>query len=78
MSTLFFAHANGFPSPSYAPLFEALQEHGHQIDYIEKAGHNPEFPITSNWPHLVSELEQELTSRHQEPVIAIGHSAGAC
>jgi len=76
MSQIFFAHANGFPSPSYAPFFEALQSHGHTIDAIEKIGLNPKFPITNNWPHLVEELELEITSRHAEPVIVIGHSLG--
>lgn len=76
MSTLFFAHANGFPSPSYAPFFAALQQQGHALDYIDRIGHHPDFPVTNNWPHLVNELEQEITSRHQEPVVGIGHSLG--
>ena len=76
MSTIFFAHANGFPSPCYQPFFEALQSHGHTIDAIDKIGVNPQFPISNNWPHLIKELEQEITSRHQEPVIGIGHSLG--
>ena len=76
MSTLFFAHANGFPSPSYTPFFEALQQHNHTVDYIEKVGLNPDYPITNNWSHLVEELEREIESRHQEPVIGIGHSLG--
>jgi len=76
MSTIFFAHANGFPSACYQPFFEALQSHGHTIDAIDKIGMNPAFPITNNWPYLVEELEQDITSRHQEPVIGIGHSLG--
>ena len=76
MSTIFFAHANGFPSPSYAPLFEAFQTHGYAIDSIEKIGLDPTFPITNNWQHLVEQLEHEITSRHQNPVIGIGHSLG--
>lgn len=76
MSQIFFAHANGFPSPCYAPFFDALQSHGHSIDAIETIGVNPKFPITNNWPHLVEELDQEITSRHQAPVIGIGHSLG--
>lgn len=76
MKTLFFAHANGFPSPSYAPFHKALQQQGYTLDAIEKVGHNPEFPISNNWPHLVRELELEIESRHQEPVIGIGHSLG--
>ncbi|NQZ29958.1 MAG: alpha/beta hydrolase [Oceanospirillaceae bacterium] len=76
MSTLFFAHANGFPSPCYAEFFDALQQHEHKIDYIEKIGVNADFPITNNWPHLVLELEREIESRHQSPVVGIGHSLG--
>lgn len=76
MSTIFFAHANGFPSAGYSPFFEALQSHGYTIDAIDKIGMNPKFPITNNWPHLVEELAQEITSRHQQPVIGIGHSLG--
>ena len=76
MSTLFFAHANGFPSPSYATFFAALEQHDHRIDYIEKVGLNPEFPITSNWSYLVQELEREIESKHQSPVVGIGHSLG--
>ena len=76
MSTMFFAHANGFPSPSYSPFFEAFQSHGYTIDSIEKIGLDSKFPITNNWQHLVEQLEQEITSRHQAPVIGIGHSLG--
>ena len=76
MSTIFFAHANGFPSAGYAPFFDALKTHGFDIDAIDKIGLNPKFPITNNWPHLVEELGQEITSRHREPVIGIGHSLG--
>ena len=76
MNTLFFAHATGFPSPSYAPFFEALQQQGYATDCIEKIAHNPKYPITNNWPYLVDELENAITRKHQEPVIGIGHSAG--
>ena len=76
MSTLFFAHANGFPSPSYTPFFDALKQHDHTVDFIEKVGFNPDYPITNNWAHLVEELEREIESRHQEPVVGIGHSLG--
>lgn len=76
MNTLFFAHANGFPSPCYTPFFDALQQHGQTVDYIDTVGLNPEFPISNNWPYLVQELEQEIESKYTEPVIGIGHSLG--
>lgn len=76
MSTIYFAHANGFPSPTYAPFFQALDQRGYAVDYIEKIAHNPRYPITNNWPHLVNELEKSITGKHQQPIIGIGHSAG--
>ena len=76
MSTIFFAHAIGFPSRSYQPFFNEFKKHGYSIDFIEKIGMNPKYPITNNWPHLVEELADEIRSRHKEPVIGVGHSAG--
>jgi len=76
MSTFFFVHANGFPSPSYVSFFDALQKHEHEIDHIEKVALNAEFPVTNNWSHLVHELEREIESRHDAPVVGIGHSLG--
>ena len=77
MNTIYFAHATGFPSPTYAPFFSALGQHGLVVDYIEKIAHDPDYPVTNNWPHLVDELEAHITRSHQQPVIGIGHSAGA-
>ncbi|MGB1011148.1 MAG: alpha/beta fold hydrolase [Thiolinea sp.] len=74
--TLYFAHATGFPGLTYSPLFDALQEQGFTVDYIDKIGHHPEYPITNNWPYLVKELEAQITANHQQAVIGIGHSAG--
>ena len=76
MSTIFFAHANGFPTPCYEPFLNALQSQGFALDAIEKIGLNPKYPITNDWPHLTEELRVEITSRHNEPVIGIGHSLG--
>ena len=76
MSSIFFAHAIGFPSRSYQPFFKEFEQRGYTIDYIEKIGMNPKYPITNNWPHLVEELADEIRSRHSEPVIGMGHSAG--
>lgn len=76
MTTLFFAHANGFPSPCYSPFFKVLEQKGFTIDYLEKIGMNPHYPITNNWQYLIDELAAEIKSRHNQPVIGIGHSAG--
>lgn len=76
MSTLFFVHANGFPGSAYKPFFNQLEQHGHTVNFIEKIAHNPAYPIKNNWQHLVDELEDVITGKHEEPVVGIGHSAG--
>jgi pimeloyl-ACP methyl ester carboxylesterase len=46
---------------------------------LEKIGHNPAFPVTSNWPHLVEEVHafaQPLIAAHSGPVVLVGHSLG--
>ncbi len=73
--TIFFAHANGFPARTYTKLFNALQD-SFTIDFIERIGHNPRFPVTDNWALLVDELADAIASRHREPVIGVGHSLG--
>lgn len=76
MSTFFFTHGVGFPSRSYQPFFDELAKHDHTVDCIDVVGMNPKYPITNNWPHLVEELADEIRSRHNAPVVGVGHSAG--
>lgn len=42
--SVFFAHANGFPSATYAKLFEALAPE-YRVDHLEMHGHDPRFPV---------------------------------
>lgn len=70
-----FAHANGIPAASYAPLFQALQPH--QVIYNPKYGHNPAFPPNDNWTHLADEMLLYVSANASEPVVAVGHSMGA-
>ncbi|MCP5334397.1 MAG: alpha/beta hydrolase [Oceanospirillaceae bacterium] len=72
---LHFSHANGFPSPCYRVLFDALRPQ-YDIGYIDQLGHNPQYPVTDNWPHLVSELIDYVENTYHKPVIAVGHSLG--
>ena len=37
-------------------------------------GHNPAYPVTANWPHLVQ--NDRHFGLHSEPVILLGHSLG--
>lgn len=70
----FFAHANGFPSATYAKLFEALAPE-YRVDHLEMHGHDPRFPVNDNWDNLVDELLHHLASLEQ-PVWGVGHSLG--
>lgn len=73
---VFFAHANGFPSPCYQQLFSALAPQ-FNIEYIESLGHNPKYPVTENWDYLVEEIIDTLKAHPTpEPVIGVGHSLG--
>lgn len=70
-----FAHGNGFPSPCYRQLLNAL---GSRYDccYIDRIGHNPKFPVTENWHFLSDEIIDSVEQQATEPVIAVGHSMG--
>ncbi|MDA9271982.1 alpha/beta hydrolase [bacterium] len=73
--TLHFAHGNGFPSPCYRQLLNALEV---QFDccYIDRVGHNADYPVTDNWHYLVHEVIESIKTQATQPVIAVGHSLG--
>lgn len=70
-----FAHGNGFPSPCYMQLLKQLRTR-YDYCYIDRIGHNPEFPVTENWHLLVEEILYSVKSQATQPVIAVGHSLG--
>jgi pimeloyl-ACP methyl ester carboxylesterase len=70
-----FAHANGFPAGTYTKLFSHLAD-GFEIGYLERHGHNPQFPVTDNWNALRDELRAEIERRYEEKIIGVGHSLG--
>lgn len=70
-----FAHGNGFVSSSYDKLFQHLSPH-FKIQALEMSGHNPQYPVTDNWDHLVEELIENIENTCSEPVIGVGHSLG--
>jgi pimeloyl-ACP methyl ester carboxylesterase len=70
-----FSHANGFPAPCYRKMFDALKTR-FDLGYIEAIGHDPRYPVTDNWPHLVEQLIDYLTRHCKRPVIGVGHSMG--
>ncbi len=74
-----FSHGNSFPASTYGVLFKSLKARGFQLRAIEKFGHDPRYPVTSNWPHLVQQLA-DFTSQEVEksgqPAFLVGHSLG--
>lgn len=78
MNHLVFAHANGFPAGCYRVLFEHWQAAGWQVHAPPRLGHDPRFPVSSNWPHLTDEL-LAYTQAHVpagQRVVFAGHSLG--
>ena len=74
-----FTHANSFGAGTYGVLFKALKARGFAVRAIEQVGHNPRYPVTSNWPNLVQELVdfvQDEVDRTSAPVFLVGHSLG--
>ena len=70
-----FAHANGFPARTYSKLFSFL-ETDFEINFLERHGHHPKFPVNDGWQSLRDELQAEIESRYSQPIIGVGHSLG--
>lgn len=79
MSLIVFSHANSFPASTYRVLFKSLRARGHAVRAVDKFGHDPQYPVTSNWPHLVQQLADfagpEIEA-HGSGAWLVGHSLG--
>lgn len=72
-----FSHGNSFPASTYGVMFEELRRRGFRVEAIEKFGHDPRYPVTNNWPHLVAQLSDFVQGfATQSPVFLVGHSLG--
>ncbi|MBS3996529.1 MAG: alpha/beta hydrolase [Hydrogenophaga sp.] len=79
MSLIIFSHANSFPASTYGVLFKSLRSRGFSVRAVDKFGHDPRYPVTSNWPHLVQQLADFAgpeIERHGQPAWLVGHSLG--
>ena len=79
MSLIVFSHANSFPASTYGVLFKSLRARGHTVRALEKFGHDPKYPVSSNWPHLVQQLADFAgpeIEKHGRPAWLVGHSLG--
>ncbi len=79
MSLIVFSHANSFPASTYAVLFRSLRARGYTVRGVDKFGHDPKYPVTSNWPLLVQQLADFAgpeVERHGQGAWLVGHSLG--
>jgi len=79
MALLIFSHGNSFPASTYRVLFRHLRARKFTVKAIEKFGHDPAYPVTNNWPHLVQQLAdftQAEVDKAGEPAFLVGHSLG--
>lgn len=79
MSLIIFSHANSFPASTYGVLFKSLRARGFSVRALEKFGHDPAYPVSSNWPHLVQQLADFAApeiQRHDQGAWLVGHSLG--
>jgi pimeloyl-ACP methyl ester carboxylesterase len=79
MSLIVFSHANSFPAATYAVLFRHLRARGFTVRAVDKFGHDPKYPVTNNWIHLVQQLHdfaEHEVEKQGEPAFLVGHSLG--
>jgi len=58
-------------------LFEAWRRAGHRVVALDKFGHDPDFPVTSNRPHLRDELLHFIAREAPSGAMhLVGHSLG--
>lgn len=79
MLPIVFSHGNSFPASTYRLLFKHLKSRGMDVSAVDRYGHDPKYPVTSNWPHLVQQLADFATERVERlgaPVFLVGHSLG--
>ena len=75
--TIVFSHANGFPAGTYRLMFEAWRAAGWQVLAPDKFGHDPRYPVSSNWPHLRDQLLDFIDAHAAgQKVHLVGHSLG--
>lgn len=73
-----FSHGNSFPAGTYQVMLNSLRQRGFEVEAVEKFGHDPRYPVTNNWPHLVEELADFARARQGdgERAFLVGHSLG--
>lgn len=75
---IIFSHGNSFPAGTYHRVLESLRQRGFSVAAIDKFGHDPKYPVSNNWPHLVQQLADfaRTAQGSGEPAFLVGHSLG--
>lgn len=79
MALIVFSHANSFPAGTYGVLFAQLRARGFTVSAVDQFGHDPRYPVSNNWPHLVEQLADFACAevgRAGERAFLVGHSLG--
>ena len=79
MPLVVFSHGNSFPAATYRVMLESLKKRGFTVRAVDKFGHSPDYPVTSNWPNLVQQLADFVgreIEKTGEPAFFVGHSLG--
>ena len=74
-----FSHGNSFPASTYGGMTRQLEARGFTVKAIEKYGHDPVYPVTGNWPHLVQQLADFASAQAAaagQGIWLVGHSLG--
>jgi pimeloyl-ACP methyl ester carboxylesterase len=73
-----FSHGNSFPASTYGVMLDNLRQRGFEVAAIEKFGHDPQYPVSNNWPHLVQQLADFAGAQQADgtPAFLVGHSLG--
>jgi len=79
LTPLVFSHGNSFPGGTYTQLLKSLRHRGFAPKAVDRFGHDPKYPVSDNWPHLVQQLfdfARREADRSGGPLWLVGHSLG--
>ena len=85
LGRIIFSHGNSFPGGTYRVMLDNLRQRGFEVQAIDRFGHDPQYPVTNNWPHLLEQLADQARAWQQEaaeageagePAFLVGHSLG--
>ena len=78
LTPIVFSHGNSFPACTYRQVFNSLHSRGFHVQAVEKFGHDSQYPVSDNWPHLVQQLADFVRTQHGDgpAPFLVGHSLG--